>query len=151
MLIMVMKRILLALTCFIFFIYHASYAMPAQNPQALWRTYDLNGQARSVLKFYITDGELRADVVKILAKKGTYCEHCKGKLKNKPYLGMTIIHGLKLKNNKWIHGEVLDTDTGNTYSCNMTLSHDGETMHLHAYKGIPLFGRTVHWKREPVN
>lgn len=145
---MIIKRIFLTLTSLVLFSYHLSYALPAQNPEALWRAYDLKGHARSVLKFYIIDGELRADVAKILLKNGTHCEHCKGNLKNKPYLGMTIIRGLKLKNNKWINGEVLDTDTGNTYSCNMTLSNDGKTMHLHAYKGIPLFGRTVDWKRE---
>src|SRR5687768_12867544 len=105
MLIMVIKKILTALTCLILFISHVSYAIPASNPEALWRAYDLNGQARSVLKFYITHGELKADVVKILLKNGTYCDHCKGNLKNKPYLGMTIIRGLKLKNNKWINGE----------------------------------------------
>lgn len=148
---MLIKRILLAFTCLILFISHVSYAMTAQNPEALWRAYDLKGQPRSVLKFYIIHDELRADVVKILLKNGTYCDHCKGNLKNKPYLGMTIIRGLKLKNNKWINGEVLDTDTGNTYSCNISLSTDGQTMYLHAYKGIPLFGRTVNWKRESVN
>ncbi len=140
------KRLLLALVC-TFFI-HFTYASPTQNPEALWRTYDLKGQPRSVLKFYITNGELRADVVRILRENGTYCVNCKGNLKNKPYLGMTIIHGLRWKKNKWVNGEVLDTDTGNTYSCNITLSDDGDTMYLHAYKGIPLFGRTVHWRRE---
>lgn len=134
------------LTCLLSLICQLSYAAP--NPEALWRTYDLKGQARSVLKFYVTDGELRADVVKILLKNGAYCIHCKGNLKNKPYLGMTIIRGLKFKKDKWVNGEVLDTDTGNTYSCNISFSNDGKTMYLHAYKGIPLFGRTVSWKRE---
>lgn len=145
---MLMKRLFLAFSCFFLFTYLGYAASIQPNPEALWRTYDLKGQARSVLRFYVDNGELKADVYKILLKNGTHCTHCRGELKNKPYLGMTIIHGLKFKNNKWVNGQVLDTDTGNSYSCTITLSNDGKTMHLHAFKGIPLFGRTIHWKRE---
>ena len=143
---MMIKRLLFGCMLSFFAICHA--AEINQSPVDLWRTYDLKGQERSVLKFYIADNELKADVVKILLNKGVYCDKCKRNLKNKPYLGMTIIRGLTHKQNKWINGEVLDTDTGNTYSCHVTLSKDGKTMNLHAYKGIPLFGRTVHWQRE---
>lgn len=144
---MSIKQMLVAVSLISIISFNVIFAMPSQDPIALWRTYDLKGQARSVLKFYEENGEIKADVVRILLKNGDYCDHCKGRLKNKPYLGMTIIRGLKHKNNKWINGEVLDTDTGNTYSCNITLSDDGNTMHFHAYKGVPLFGRTVEWRR----
>lgn len=142
------KHALIIITSLFVIFSHSSHAMSNQSPATLWRAYDLKGQARSVLKFYEVNGELRADVVKILLENGTYCTQCKGQLKNKPYLGMTIIRGLHFKRNKWVGGEVLDTDTGNTYSCNVSLSNDGNIMHLHAYKGIPLFGRTVEWQRE---
>jgi uncharacterized protein (DUF2147 family) len=118
------------------------------NPVGLWRTYDLQGKARSVLKFYVVNNELRADVVKILLYAGERCVKCTGENKDKPFLNMTIIQGLNQKGDKWINGTVLDTDSGRTYGCNITLSNDGKVMHFHAYKGLPLFGRTVRWIRE---
>lgn len=117
------------------------------NPIGLWRTYDLEGTARSILKFYRVNDELRADVVNVLVDNGIICKHCVGENKNKPYIGMTIIKGLKRSGNKWVNGIVLDTDSGNTYSCNISLTEDGQTMNFHAFKGVPLFGRTVKWQR----
>lgn len=141
-------RSILLLFTYILIIFSLNTAFANSSPvAALWKTYDLKGQERSILKFYEVNGELRADVVKILLNKGVYCTQCKGTLKNKPYMGMTIIYGLKLNNNKWMNGEVLDTDSGNTYRCNISLSEDGNTMYFHAYKGIPLLGRTVEWRR----
>ena len=124
------------------------YAMSSNNAVGLWRTYDLQGKERSVLKFYVVDNELRADVAKILLYSGEHCVKCEGKNKNKPFLGMTIIQGLKLKEDKWVNGMILDTDSGKTYGCNVSISDDGRIMYLHAYKGLPLFGRTIRWVRE---
>lgn len=119
-----------------------------KSPVGLWRTFDLKNNARSIVRFYQVDNEFRADVVKILINVGERCNKCRGELKNKPYLGMTIIQGLKAKGNNWANGQVLDTDSGNTYSCSISLSEDGNTMYFHAFKGLPLFGRTVVWKRD---
>ncbi|MDA8561878.1 DUF2147 domain-containing protein [Gammaproteobacteria bacterium] len=113
----------------------------------LWRTYDLKKNLRSTVRFYINNNELKADIVESLNNKQKNCQNCKGKFKNKPYIGMNIINGLKFNNNKWVNGNVLDTDTGNFYKCNISISKDKKVMFFHAYKGFPIFGQTMQWKR----
>lgn len=143
---LIMKKIVLVALLLNALFSAALYAN--KNPIGLWRTYDLQGKERSILKFYLVNDELRADVVKILLFEGERCVKCVGENKNKPNLGLTIIQGLKEKEGKWVNGKVLDTRSGNTYGCNIALSDDGKIMYFHAYKGLPLFGRTVHWIRE---
>ena len=143
-----MKKIYLKNSICILLITLCSSIQAEPSPVGLWRTFDLKGHERSVLKFYLVNHELRADVEKSLLYMGDYCNKCSGKNKNKPYIGMTIIHNLTAKDHKWVNGFILDTDSGNTYRCEITLSDDGKYMYFHAYKGIPLFGKTIRWTRE---
>jgi len=119
----------------------------ADDAVDLWQTYDLKGNARSVIKFYIVNSELRADIIKLNDGYEKLCSKCKGNLKNQPFVGMTIIQGLQFKNNKWINGKVLDGDSGKNYNCQISISKDGSLMKFHVFKGHPVFGRTVQWHR----
>jgi hypothetical protein len=123
------------------------YATTSEDLSGLWKTYDLTDKPRSILRFYPTGDTYQADVIKILDPRDDACAKCPGDKKDKPYIGMTIIEGLKFRNNEWQDGIVLDTDTGKTYRCKITLSEDGKQMYFRAYMKLPLLGRTVHWKR----
>lgn len=130
-----------------------TYATDVHSPLGLWRTYDLDATPRSVVKFSLAGSELRATIVKTLnGKKGQpftgTCTACTGNNKNKPLVGITIIWGLKKQDNgEWTDGHVLDTDSGSTYRCNITLSENGQIMHFHAYLGMSFLGKTVDWQR----
>ena len=45
-------------------------------------------------------------------------------------------------------GHLYDPKTGHTYSG--TITADADTLHLHGYIGISLFGRTETWRRVPT-
>lgn len=134
----------ITLTRFLIVIAISIFQLPSfakNSPVGLWQTFDLSGTPRSIVKFYIIDGELRADVYKILD-----CKQCRIQPSNKS-IGATIVKGLRDKGNQWVDGEVTDTDTGKTYNCSIKLSENGNIMYFHAYKGIPLFGKTISWLR----
>ena len=69
------------------------------------------------------------------------------KLRDRPIIGLEIMHGLKpASTNKWDGGRIYDPETGNTYSCKMTLVKTNE-LHLRGFLGISLIGRTTTWTR----
>lgn len=75
----------------------------------------------------------------------------------RPALGMTLLHDFRPVDasdgsglpTEWA-GQIYNRENGKTYSCNMTLSTAdnaaGELV-LHAYVGLPLFGKTQRWTR----
>ncbi len=136
---------------FIVLFYFVSLAF-ASEPQAIegfWKTFDLRHHPRTIIKFYRVDNEYRADIYKILddMPHSQLCDHCKGINKNKSLEGMTIIHGLQFMNSEWKNGEVLDTDSGNTYNCKIKLSKNNEQMLFRAYIKNPILGKTLRWER----
>lgn len=140
--------ILLLTTCFINTAAFADTAIPA----GLWRTYDLDGTARSLVQFSILNGRLQARIVKSLnpAKGQQFnesCVNCPAPWHNKRKVGLIVVWGLKASGNDWVDGRVLDTDSGNIYRCQVSLSPDNRVLHLHAYVAMPMLGRTVDWVR----
>lgn len=118
-------------------------ASEQNDPTGTWQT------PRSILKIYNTNGELRANVVKILNNKlpsFPLCKNCPEKFQNKPIIGMTVIWGLKKQNNNnWGDGQALDPESGKIYNATLELSKDGKTINFHASKSF--FGRTIEWRR----
>lgn len=139
---------LLRLTVFFFMSVAMVFAANTHDILGDWKTYDLDGKARSVIRFYQLNGEYRADVIKVLDNtpmqtlSNAYLKQDKHHLHPN-----TIIYGLKAKANEWVEGEVLDIKAGKQYHCMVSLSQDGKTMHFHAYVFKPLFGRTLEWTR----
>ena len=133
------------------------FAAPAQSggpsPAGTWKTYDLDHTPRSLVRFSVSGNHAQGTIVKVLSpKKGTapsaVCTACSGANKNRPYVGMTVVSGLtRQADGSWTGGRVLDTDSGSSYRCNVTVSPDGRTLHLHAYVAIPALGKTVDWTR----
>jgi len=70
-------------------------------------------------------------------------------LRNRLLDGMTIMKGFTFDgDDKWIGGTVYDPNSGNTYKCTLT-QVDSNTLKLRGYIGIPLFGRSDTWTRDP--
>ena len=67
-------------------------------------------------------------------------------LRDRPLLGLQIIHSLRQsKNGKW-KGRIYNPNSGNTYKCTFTLVDDN-TLKPRGYKGISLLGGTEVWTR----
>ena len=75
------------------------------------------------------------------------CINCKGKNKNLPIEGMTIVEGLELNGKTWEDGTILDPKSGKIYSCYITLE-DNNTLKVRGYIGFSLLGRTQKWIRK---
>jgi len=79
----------------------------------------------------------------------------------RPALGMTLLKDFTPVDatdpsrapTEWA-GQIYNRENGKTYSCNMTVSTEGNAageLLLHAYVGIPLFGKTQRWVRVASN
>lgn len=80
---------------------------------------------------------------------------------NRPVLGMTLLQDFKPVDaadparppSEWA-GQIYNRENGKTYSCNMSVSTAGNAageLLLHAYVGLPLFGKTQRWVRVAQN
>ena len=139
----------LLLTAGLAFGFSASAADQLNNTK--WTTYNDNGKPDSVLKFSESNGKLSAKIVEVLdprAKNKKVCDECKGKFKNKPLTGATVLWDLEVDANdpnKYVNGSGIEPETGRTFSGKAELQ--GDTLKLRGYKGISLIGKTRILKR----
>lgn len=79
----------------------------------------------------------------------------------RPALGMTLLQDFKPVDagdasrppTEWA-GQIYNRENGKTYSCNMSVNTAGNAageLLLHAYVGLPLFGKTQRWTRVAQN
>ena len=109
-----------------------------------WVTYDdKTGKKKSVIRISKRGGKLSGTITKLFNPANTKCVKCKGKLHNKPIVGMTVFSGLKLKDGKWKGGKILDPKNGKWYTCEIW--PEGTTLKVRGY--ILMFFRTQTWKR----
>ncbi|WP_019671729.1 DUF2147 domain-containing protein [Psychrobacter lutiphocae] len=116
-----------------------------------WTTYNDEGKPDSVLQFTEKNGRVSAKIVKVLDPRAagkTVCDTCKGKFKDKPLTGATVLWDLRAdpKNpNKYIDGKGIEPESGMTFSGKGEIK--GDTFELRGYKGISLLGKTRILKR----
>ncbi len=94
---------------------------------------------------------------KIIALKNPLNEKGKPKLDtnnpeasnhDKTLIGLVILNKLSYKSGKtWDDGTIYDPESGNTYSCKLTLK-DNNNIEMRGYMGISLLGRSTEWKRK---
>jgi uncharacterized protein (DUF2147 family) len=115
-----------------------------------WKTIDdETGEAKSILTLWVEDNELQGKIVELLnpSEPNPVCDECKGKLKDKPIEGMTILWGLENDDDKWSGGTILDPSNGKEYKAKVTLSDDGMSLDVRGFIGFALIGRTQVWER----
>ena len=131
-------RMLLVVVTAVFFLPTAMAASPAGN----WVTKG----GRALVKL---NSSGNGYIVRVLKKKSTdtgKCTKCRGKLKNRPVKGLTIVTGMKKTGpNEWSGGKILDAENGKYYRCKMTLK--GNRLYVRGYIGVSLLGRTQTWVR----
>ena len=138
-----MKKILLAFLLFI------SLSIQSQTIFGKWNSFDEEtNEIESIIEVYKKDGKAYAKIISITdpERRNATCFKCKGKLKDKPILGMDILSGLKKDDDEWSGGKILDPKNGKQYKCYIKLLDDN-TLKLRGYIGISLLGRTAIWKR----
>ena len=119
---------------------------------SVWKTIDdKTGKPRATVKFTETNAGLNATIQSLLDKDALkVCGKCTGSLKNKPIVGLTVVHGLKAASgdkNTYENGSILDPKNGKTYNVKGTLSDNGKTLNLRGYMGVSILGRNQVWQR----
>lgn len=143
--------IMLGILCSFIFIHSYAQEPVSNTPEGYWKVVDsTTGEPKSIVKIWKTsDQELIGKVIKIFAKAGDVqrCTACKGSQYNQPLLGMTILSGLKPKQQQWSNGQLLDPKNGKIYSCALRTLDNGNKLNVRNYIGLPYFGRAETWER----
>lgn len=142
----VLASVLIAVGCILL---PAAGQAATGSPVGLWKTIDdQTGQAKSLVRIEQHNGVLTGRVEKILTsgREDAVCEACEGELKDQPIVGMTIIEGLKLDDDQYEGGTILDPNNGKTYKCIVWLDDKGQ-LNVRGYIGLPLLGRSQVWLR----
>jgi uncharacterized protein (DUF2147 family) len=142
-----MKKILLSLISVF-----AISLVSADNtsPEGMWRTIDdETGEAKSLVKIWIDDGELKGQITELLnpEEPNPVCDECKGSLKDKPIEGMTFVWGLTKDGDEWSGGKILDPGNGKEYKAKLELIENGSKLSVRGFIGFALIGRTQVWER----
>jgi uncharacterized protein (DUF2147 family) len=118
----------------------------------VWKQIDPDsGKVGALVTFAESGGVFRGSFSKLFLDPGDdpnpLCHKCPGSQRGKPLLGLVFMDGMRRSGLKYDGGTILDPETGTSYSANMKLSPDGNTLTVHGYIGIPLFGKSQTWKR----
>jgi uncharacterized protein (DUF2147 family) len=129
----------------------------AADPSAagLWQKTE-DGQPVVWVLIVDHDGVFEGAFAKMFPKpgdKGDFrCSKCEDDRKDKPLLGLSFIRDMKHKSGSALEyegGNILDPRDGSIYHALMSVSEDGQTLHLRGYIGIPMLGKTEDWSRVP--
>jgi len=117
----------------------------------LWMIRDeRTGEPRALVRIDRQGDEYRGIIEKGLRgpnAESSYCDKCKGALRGKPLLGMTILRGVKQQGEAYGDGEILDPDSGKVYDCRLSLQKEGQQLQVRGFIGTPLIGETRIWYR----
>ena len=80
-------------------------------------------------------------------KRISICTKCKDARKNQPIIGLPIILHMTCSTNFCHGGTILDPRNGDVYKGTMQLMQQGAILKVRGYIGIPMFGKTVYWRR----
>jgi hypothetical protein len=132
----------------------ASSAEP--TPAGLWQAVD-NDTKQPTGWFLISehDGIYAGIIARMFMKPGedpnVVCDQCKDDRHNHPWLGLEIIRGMRLQDDKqkYVDGTILDPRDGKIYKATMKVTPDGQTLIVRGYIGFEMLGQNQYWTRLP--
>ena len=129
-------------------------AQAQATPVGMWKICDpVSGLERLLVRITEEDGVLSGNVEKILdpaIEPGAVCQKCSGQRKDQRLLGLNLIAGVKPSLDAagtWDGGQILDPNSGKTYSVRLIPASGGKTLAVRGYIGTPMMGRTQTWLR----
>jgi uncharacterized protein (DUF2147 family) len=107
---------------------------------------DETGKPKSHVKIYLAkNGSYYGKIIKLIGKpQDAKCIECKGKLHNKPVVGLVIIKSLEKDGTEYEDGTIMDPENGKTYNCKIWIDSKGK-LKVRGYIGF--LYRTQTWKR----
>lgn len=121
------------------------------SPVGLWRNVDdVSGKPRALIRITEANGALQGRIEKVFLapNESPKCEKCEGALKNAPVIGLVILSGLKKDGAEYTGGQILDPDSGKTYSSKLSLTDGGKKLNVRGYIGVSMLGRSQIWQRQ---
>lgn len=119
----------------------------------LWQQVDERGQSQGWFLIGERNGVYEGKIAKMFSQPGDppnpTCDQCEGEQRGAPWLGLTIITGMKRSGLKYEGGRILDPRNGSVYRALMRISPDGQTLTVRGYLGVSLLGRDQTWVRLP--
>lgn len=124
----------------------------AEGLTGVWETInDRTGQIEALVRITDRQGHIEGTVEKIYSPPAEsadpVCEACPGDNKNKPIVGMTILHAVITTDSHHAEGDILDPDEGRVYKCKLRLLDGSGRLEVRGFIGVSLFGRTQVWRR----
>jgi len=127
----------------------------AADPTAagLWQQVNNAGQSEGWFLIVEHNGVYEGVIAKMFLKPGedpnALCTRCTDDRKDKPWLGLPLIRGMRQQGLNYEDGNILDPRDGTVYRALMRLSPDGQTLTVRGFLGFALFGQDQTWKRLP--
>lgn len=134
---------------FTFILLNSSFAQTANTIVGTWLTQD----GTTKVKIENDNGKFNGKIVWLnpatdkSGKPVLDTNNSDKTLQSRTIMGLPLLKNFVYDgDNLWTDGTIYDPDSGDTYSCNITMNNDG-TMNIRGYIGFSLFGRTEIWKR----
>ncbi len=142
-----MKKLFLIISIFITV---SSFAQTT-DPDAILHKWEMSDKSG---KIYFRKSGYKYEAIQTFGKRvleadgKTYMKDVNNpdpSLRNRRLVNYVLIWGLVFKDGKWTNGKIYNYDDGKTYDATITIS--GNELSLRAYKGVPMFGKTIKWKK----
>ena len=106
-----------------------------------------NEQRTGRIQFFKEESKLSGKIIWLKNAQVKDKENPDTKLRDRPVLGITALHGFVSRDNKtWTGGKIYDPESGKTYSSKITMVNKNE-LELRGYIGTPLLGRSTKFIR----
>ena len=119
------------------------------SPEGLWAPTDGEGRPLGLIRIFKQDGAFygRIEPDSRGDHSSARCIRCTDDRMDQPVIGLVIMRNLKLKDDEYVGGDILDPDTGGVYRCKFQLTDGGRKLRMRGYLLVSLLGRTQIWVR----